>query len=130
MKKLVIGMFAIFVLAACGGGSSASIQGEWKLVSYNQIPAAPDVDTSIEFKDGQLSGNVGCNNFGGGYSVSGDSITFDPIATTEMFCEGPIGDQELGTYAMLQGSVKFELNGSKLILTSEDGKSVLVLEMK
>ena len=63
MKKLLVGILALFVLAACGGGSSASVAGTWKLDSYNQNPAVADVDTSIEFKDGQMNGNVGCNGF-------------------------------------------------------------------
>jgi heat shock protein HslJ len=132
MKKLVVGLLTLFVLAACAGGSAASINGQWKLVSYgsvsSQTPAAPDVDTSIEFKSGgPLSGNVGCNSFGGDYKVSGDTITFGAIASTMMFCEGPAGDQEMGTLTVLKDSAKFVLEENKLTITSGDGKSVIVL---
>jgi heat shock protein HslJ len=135
MKKLVVGLLALFVLVACAGGSSASITGQWKLVSYgsvsSQTPAAPDVDTSIEFKSGgPLSGNVGCNSFGGDYKVSGDTVTFGSVMSTMMFCEGPAGDQEMGTLAVLKDSAKFILDGNKLTITSGDGKSVIVLARK
>jgi len=134
MKKFVIGLLAIFVLTACAGGSSASIQGQWKLVSYgsasSQTPAASDVETSIEFLDGKLSGNVGCNGFGGDYTVNGDTITFKSVMATLMFCEGPIGDQETATLSVLYESAAFALDGNTLTLTSADGNSVVVLERK
>lgn len=134
MKKIIIGLLALFVLAACAGGSPATIKGQWKLVSHgsaaNQTPAAPDVDTSIEFLDGQLNGNVGCNGFGGEYEVDGDVIKFGPVMSTMMFCEGPVGDQEMATVAVFQGSASFVLDGDTLTITSADGNSVIVLARK
>jgi len=135
MKKFVIGLLVLLVMAACAGGTSASITGEWKLVSHgsasNQVPAAPDVDTSIDFgSNGQMDGNVGCNGFGGDFKVDGDTITFGSVMSTMMFCEGPVGEQELGTIAVLQESATFVLDGDTLTITSADGNSVIVLEKK
>jgi heat shock protein HslJ len=132
-KMLFVGLLTVFILAACTGGSSASIEGQWKLVSYgstsDQIPAVPDVETSIEFKDGQMSGNVGCNSFSGEYTVDGDTITFGPVMSTMMYCEA-VADQESGTLAVMQGSAPFVLDGNTLTITSEDGASSIVLEKK
>jgi heat shock protein HslJ len=130
MKKLVLGLFALLMLAACAGGSSASVTGTWKLVSYNGIPAVVEVETSIEFKDRQVNGNVGCNGFGGEYKVSGDMIEFGQMMSTLMFCEGPVGEQESATLAALQESARFVLDGDTLTITSPDGASVIVLEKK
>jgi len=135
MKKFVIGLLVLFVLAACAGGSSASINGQWKLVSYgptsSQTPAAADVETSIEFKaDGTINGNVGCNGFGGDFKVDGDTITFGSIVSTMMFCEGPGGDQETATLTVIQESAKFVLAGDTLTITSADGNSAIVLARK
>ena len=123
------------LLAACTGGASASLIGDWKLVSYgspaNPTPAAPDVDTSIVFdEDGKVSGNVGCNGFGGDYTVDGNTITFDQIVSTLMFCEGPVGEQETTTLNMFTGSTTFVLDGDTLTITSADGSSVVVLARK
>ena len=135
MKKLVVGLLVLLVLTACASGTSASVTGQWKLVSHgsvsNQIPAAADVDTSIEFgSDGQMNGNVGCNGFGGEYTVDGDKITFGPVMSTMMFCEGPVGEQELTTIAVFQESATFALDGDTLTITSADGNSVIVLARK
>ena len=130
MKKLLVGILVLFVLAACGGGASASVVGIWKLASYNQNPAVADVDTSIEFKDGQMNGNVGCNGFGGEYTVDGDMIKFGSVMSTMMFCEGRVGDQEMAALAAMQNSATFALDGDTLTITSEDGNSVIVLVRK
>ena len=132
MKKILIGVLSLLVLAACTAGSSESINGRWQLISHgspsSQTPAAADVDAFIEFgEDGQLSGNVGCNGFGGDYEVKGDAITFGSIIATEMFCEGPVGEQEATTFAVLSESATFVQDGETLTITSADGNSVIVL---
>ena len=130
MKKMMfVASLAVFAVAACTSGSSVDIQGGWELVSYNQMPAVPDVETSIEFKDGQMSGNVGCNGFGGEYTVAGDTITFGSVMSTMMFCE-TVADQESTTIAVLQGKSSFVLDGNMLTITSADGSSSIVLERK
>ncbi|MDL1910175.1 META domain-containing protein [Chloroflexi bacterium CFX6] len=135
MKRLFFfGLLTMIALTACAGGSSASIRGEWRLVSYGppseQVSAVPDVETSIEFKDGQMSGSVGCNGFGGEYKVDGDTITFDQIISTMMFCEGPVGGQEAATLAVMHEAAKFTLDGDTLTITSADGASAIVMERK
>ena len=140
MKKTHLVMITVLVLsgilmAACTGSASASVVGDWRLVSYGSPadlkPAAPDVDTSIVFGgDGKVNGNVGCNGFGGDYTVEGNTITFGQIVSTLMFCEGPVGDQETTTLNVLVGSTTFVLDGDTLTITSADGSSVIVLARK
>lgn len=133
MKKLLIALLALLILTACSAADPASVQGRWNLVSHGavtgQTPAAADVDAFIEFgADGQLSGNVGCNGFGGEYEVNGNEITFGSIVATEMFCEGPVGEQERSTFSVLSESATFEFDSDMLTITSADGNSVIVLE--
>ena len=128
-KMLFVALLAIFVLSACGGRSSLDIQGQWKLVSYNQTSAAPDVETFIEFKDGQMNGEVGCNGFGGEYTVNGDTLEFGPIMSTMMFCEN-VADQESTVLATLQEKTSFVIDGNLLTIASADGNSSIVLEKK
>lgn len=134
MKRILfVSLLAMLVLSACAGGSSASIEGGWKLVSYGptsgQVPAAPDVETSIEFKDGQMSGNVGCNGFGGEYSIKGGQIEFGPVMSTMMYCE-EIAEQESSTLAVFQETAGFVLDGDTLTITSADGAMSIVLARK
>ena len=135
MKKLSLVVFAtlFLLLIACSGTSNPSIEGDWKLVSYgdssNPTPALPNVETSMIFgADGQFGGSVGCNSFGAGYQISGSQITFEPVVSTLMFCEG-IADQEtIFLNIISEQTLNFELSGNQLFLTTQDGASVIVLE--
>lgn len=141
MKKQSLYFLTMLVLAgillsACSGGAPASLTGTWKLVSYgspgNLTPAAADVDTSVVFgEDGTISGNVGCNSFGGDYKVDGDKITFGPISSTLMMCaDTPIADQETAALNTLTETVTFVIDADALTITSADGSSVIVLARK
>ena len=140
MKKTYLVMITVLVvsgalLAACTGSASTSVTGDWRLVSYGSpgspMPAAPDVDTSIIFgEDGKVNGNVGCNGFGGDYTVDGNTITFGPLVSTLMFCEGPVGAQETTTLNVFVENTSFMLDGDTLTITSADGSAVVVLARK
>ena len=134
MKKTILILLAAFILAACSGGSSASIQGDWNLVSVSgpaaQLTVDPQVETLITFgADGKLSGNVGCNSFGGDYTVDGNALTFGPVASTLMFCQ-ETAEQEAITLAVFQEKATFVLDGDTLTITSADGASVIALARK
>lgn len=128
-------VLAALALAACSPSPAQpqSIEGEWSLVSFgpvaSQVPALPDVETSIEFKEGQMGGNVGCNGFGGEYSVEGDTITFGPVVSTMMYCEA-VAEQESGTLAVFHEETTFAFDGNRLTITSADGSSAVVLERR
>ncbi len=136
MKKiLVLLSMAVFALAACSPGASSSVVGEWTLISYgdpaNPTPAAPDVETSIIFdEDGQVNGTAGCNGFGGDYTVNDDEITFGPLVSTLMFCEGPAGEQETAVFNVFVENASFVLDGEALTITSANGNALVVLARK
>lgn len=134
MKRFFLIAIVVLALAACSP-AKPDLSGEWKLVSYGDIanptPALPDVDTSIQFESGQMSGNVGCNGFGGTYELGGDKITFSGIMSTMMYCE-ETSAQEQAVLAVFSDGVKLpvQLNGNSLTIISADGASVINLVLK
>ncbi|HQV93116.1 MAG TPA: META domain-containing protein [Anaerolineales bacterium] len=134
MKKLYLLIVAVFVLAACAPAASASLTGEWGLVSYGSASsptsADPSIDTSILFDAEKISGNVGCNQFNGGYSLEEDRVVFGPLVSTKMACIGAAGEQESAVLSLFAGATTFSLDGDTLTIASEDGASVVVLARK
>ena len=133
MKNISLAILFI-LLAACSSGSSTALTGKWELVSYgplnNPTTAAPNVDTSITFDAGKINGNVGCNSFGGDYSISGNQVAFDSIMSTLMACEEPRMQQESAVLSIFVGTADFQLNGDMLTIASADGNFVVVLRRK
>jgi heat shock protein HslJ len=135
MKKIYFLLIALVVLLSACSGNSASLEGEWTLVSYgdsaNPTSALPNVETSINFgTDGQFGGSVGCNSFGAGYQASGNQITFEPVFSTLMFCEGTMDQETVVLNILSEQTLNFELSGNQLTLSTQDGSSVIVLEKK
>ena len=134
MKTTFLIVLALFVLTACSNAGE-DISGDWTLVSYGDAasptPAQPAVDTSITFADGQMSGNVGCNGFGGNYELKGDKITFSGIMSTMMYCE-ETSAQEQGVLGVFSDNLalQIQVNGASLTIASADGASVVILARK
>lgn len=86
-----IGLAAVALLAGCAGTpSGASPAGTWGSAEGGK----PNL--TIE-SDGGFSGTDGCNRLTGTGTIDGDTITFGPIASTLMACEGV--DEWLGKAA-------------------------------
>ena len=140
MKKSFLFLITLFVLSvliltACSGGTPASFAGEWALVSYgdasNPTPAVPNAETSFNFDEkGQFGGNVGCNSFGAEYKVDGDQIVFGSMVSTMMFCDETSSQESAVLGILSDKTVKYQVDGEQLIITSSDGASVVVLVHK
>ena len=135
LLSIMLFVLSILILSACSGGASASVVGEWTLVSYGDAssptPAVPDVETSINFDEkDKFGGNVGCNSFGSEYTVDGDQIVFGSIISTMMFCDATSAQESAVLSILSDQSVKYQINGEQLTITASDGASVVVLAKK
>ncbi len=101
----------------------------WEVTGYNNGKQAvtgtlTGTNLTADFgKDGNLSGNAGCNTYSGAYKVNGDQITIGPLASTMMACSEPAGvmEQEAQYLAALQSAATYQIEGNVLQLrTKED----------
>ncbi|MGR4881805.1 META domain-containing protein [Streptomyces sp. LARHCF249] len=75
--------------------------------------------------DGAASGSLGCNRFSAKAAVEGSSVTFGPLTTTRMACEGPAGEVERTLTALFgSGALTWKTQGQNLTLTAPDGKGL------
>lgn len=109
-----------------------SLEGvKWEVTGYNngrQAVVSPQLDTrlTVVFKDGQVSGNSGCNSFHGSFKVEGNSLSIGPLATTRMMCsaEGVMA-QEQAFIAALQTATTWAISRGMLDVHRKDGERVL-----
>nr|MBK9650577.1 META domain-containing protein [Bacteroidota bacterium] len=72
----------------------------------------------------RISGNSGCNQFGGGYTFENNVLTTSKMFSTEMACIGLMElEQKINTAFNQPLTLKTE--GSQTMLTSADGKTVM-----
>lgn len=123
MKKyLLFILLASLMLSACSAGSK-SLTGTWTLTAFGPegatTPVASGSQASITFNDdGTITGNSGCNGFGGEYVVDGDQITFSGLVSTLMACEEPLMSQEGDVFNVLNGTATYTIDGDTLTITN------------
>lgn len=83
------------------------------------VPKKAGVFT-LTFKDGQVSVGTDCNTMGGSYTMSGSKLTFGPLASTLMYCEGS-QETMFGTMLGLVKSFAFTQKGTLELQYGEGG---------
>jgi heat shock protein HslJ len=106
----------------------ASVEGPWLVTGYNNgaeavvSPVIGGAEPSISFSpDGTVEGFGGCNQFGGGYSVDGDSIAIGPLHSTMMACSDEINAQEFQLLTALEAATTWSVSGTNLELRDDSG---------
>lgn len=111
--------------AGDGDGTRPSLAGDWLLTSATiagadtELPAGRDLDLTIEA--GRISGNGGCNSFGGTIDAGDDgSLTLSDLAITEMGCEPfSINEFETSYVQALIGADEWDVTPTALIFRGE-----------
>jgi heat shock protein HslJ len=126
---LAVGFLFLIGFALNSGGAIEGPNWTVEQLTAEGAEVQPIEGTALTavFDDGTVSGLAGCNNFTGGYTLDGDSITIGPLASTLAFCDG-IMDQEQLYLTLLQSSTTYEVDGDKLTLSSGGSASLIFSE--
>ncbi len=112
----------------CQLGQSSTLAGtDWDLVTYGDQMPVPDAVPTIQFTETEINGSTGCNNFFGGYTQDGASISIAQMGSTMMACEG-LMEQEAAILQMLQAAKSFTHDQTTLTIHTAEGD--LVFKMK
>ncbi|MEV0415288.1 META domain-containing protein [Streptomyces sp. NPDC050448] len=96
------------------GGTAASLPAEAAGKAWFTI--APDF---------AVSGSLGCNRFSAKATVEGSAVTFGPLTSTRMACEGPVGEVERTLTELFgSGPLTVKIQDRALTLTAPDGKGL------
>jgi heat shock protein HslJ len=86
------------------------------------------VSASATFSAGKVSGNGGCNEYSGSYTVDGDKLTIGQVASTQKAC-GPVESAlETAYFAALAKVASYAIDGESLELKTTEGKVGLRFE--
>jgi len=124
----------VAALAACGGGNDGnepvSLEGTaWVLTDGVTVPQGVAVTVpTAAFTATEVAGTTGCNRYGGGYAIEGDTLEFRAIAQTTAACPAPAGAVEREFVDALGRVEMWELDGDDLVLGDSDGTELLRFE--
>lgn len=115
-----------------GGDAGAALQrGSWQLESYGPLDgptlAASGRPATIAFEADSISGNTGCNSFGGPYQATADTIIFGELFSTLVACTSDeLNNQERAIFSALQGTVPYTISNDLLLISYDAGRQALI----
>lgn len=112
--------------------ADAALEGtNWVLETFidGEMASSTVAGTTLtaSFEGGSITGEAGCNGYGGSYEVDGSSLTTEEIVSTMMLCEEPEGlmDQEANFLDILNNAESYEIEGNSLTITASDGRGLV-----
>jgi heat shock protein HslJ len=115
----------------------ANLAGSWQLTTMaiqdGTAVTHPTTAITLYFNsDGTVTGNGGCNNYNGPYSLTGTTntkgsgITIGPLASTKMYCQATSSQES--TYLNILGkTMAYDVDTTQLTLTASD-QNVLIYQ--
>lgn len=134
VARLVIlgaALVALVPAALTAAQAGSPLDGtEWTLVSIDGAAAIPGTTVTLAFEglegSGRVSGNGGCNSYGGSYSLDGDALSISEVFSTLMACmDDNRTEQESAYFEALQAAAGYRITGNVLTITTEDGGALV-----
>lgn len=103
------------------------IDATWVLLSLDGEPLALNSEITLTFDaDNGVSGNSGCNSYGGGYTLEGDTLTFGALFSTLMACmDESLMEQEQAYLRTLEAVTGYTLQNHTLTLSTSEGQTLV-----
>ena len=125
MMKYFYSVAALLLVLGCADTeqtSQAPLLGiTWNLAEMNnekiQHPG-PQIP-HLRFEAEKVTGNDGCNNFFGGYTLDGNSLKFGMLGSTRMACP-QIKDFDMEFNKMISATTRYRVSSNKLELFEND----------
>lgn len=123
MRGLVC--MAAFISAGCSGAAfsaaSGPLRGEFAVVEVDGAAVDASLSATVAFEDqGAVTGDAGCNRFGGSFKQDGGSISIGPLMSSRRACEPVIMETERKILASLQASRSLAVSEDGVVLLSGD----------
>jgi len=123
-------IFSALIIHTCGDGKNKPQLlsfDQWTVTSINEnsgFSVNPTISLSIN--DKTISGNTGCNNFNGRFTLKGNKISFGQMASTKMFCKNM--DTEDLFFSTLEKVDSYTIENNELILLNKASEVVMKLK--
>jgi heat shock protein HslJ len=117
----------------CGGDAivaaprAAVIEGNWQIESIEGRPVRGGRPATLAFMGNRISGNSGCNGFGGSFRFEHGFLTAGPLMSTKMACMGPVMIQEQAILRLLGERLSASTNRTGKLMLSASGMRTMVL---
>jgi len=126
-------------LRGCGGEAAASpapapwtlLEGEWTIQSIAGRRPVAGTRPEMRFQGTRISGNTGCNNFGGAFRFERGHLTTGALISTRRACARPASAQEQNVLKLLGQRLSVSRNrAGRLVMTSRGGQTLVLARLR
>lgn len=99
-----------------------AIEGSrWNIQRLSGLSNIPEIGSTVYIRldSGKVAGFAGCNNLFGAYTISGDTLQFNPVGSTKKFCNTGM-DTESYLLQSLTLTNRYELKDRSMKLLRND----------
>ncbi|MFT4673857.1 MAG: heat shock protein HslJ [Patiriisocius sp.] len=137
MKQLFL-IIIVFCLMASGCNETKKIiadavetdlVGMYTVITINGGSISPAASLQFNNKDNAISGNSGCNDFGGTYKQDATTIKIGQLVTTKAYCE-KVMENEYALLNALKNVTLFDISEGVLTLYSKEDRKALLTAIK
>ena len=132
MKYLTI-LLTIFVLKTCDSSEQLinkskmqdmTLSGVFAVTALEKTSNTTNLTIEFDALTKKVSGFSGCNRYFGAYTISKDSISIGPLASTRKYCIGEANDIELKFQTALSKVTSYDVEGNNIMLLN--GSDILI----
>lgn len=136
MKSMMMRSVALMMVTAATASlslmSTASAQtdpyGRWLAEDIFSGGVIDRLQTTLDLApDGRATGFGGCNSFTGRANITGQNVSFGPLASTRKACTPAVMDQEQKFHKAVEAATAWRIEQTKLVLTNASGDVVAKL---
>lgn len=108
-------------LPGCAGDPASLLIGEWTVTALDGTTLPKGADVTLTFEPGRIAGLAACNRYSGSYTLTGEGLSFGPMAGTRMACPPPLMETEAAVFAAFARITQFDItpDGSLLLKADE-----------
>ena len=126
-SRIAIAMLPLLAGAcAMPDESGSDLAGsQWALERIDGAAPSVPARARVSFERKRLAASAGCNAIGGPWRVDGLRLIAGPLVQTEMYCDGPVWEQERALSALLSAGPVITREGDTLTLVSSGHRARL-----
>lgn len=110
----------------CAGETMDLLTGpEWQV---EDVAGAGVIDAShitLAFDGDRVAGSTGCNRFTGGFELTGEGLSFKPLALTRMMCPEALMQQEARVLEALSNVDRFDIDETGALVLFGQGEPLI-----
>ncbi|NVK44699.1 MAG: META domain-containing protein [Rhodobacteraceae bacterium] len=110
----------------CAGEAVDLLNGpEWQIEDIAGTGVIDASHATLVFDGERVSGSTGCNRFTGGVELTGEGLSFAPLAVTRMMCPEALMQQEAHVLEALSKVDRFDIDESGALVLFGQGEALI-----